>query len=294
MNATRVVLARDRAPGLSPVRLVFRALCAVAPALAAKVAERIWFTPPRPPLPPASRAFLITGERMELAVAERRVVAWSWGEGPAVILMHGWGGYGAQLENFVAPLQRAGFRAVLFDAPGHGASGASRLGRGRTTFFDFSDGLRVLADRVGPVQGLVAHSGGCTAAGWALRGGWTVPSAVFIAPMASPLVYQRMFQDALGLTDNVLRRFAANVERLLGFQWEELEMTNVPGVVTVPPVLVVHDREDRETSWKEGASIVETWPDAEMMTTSGLGHRRVLRDEAVVAAAIAFIGRDRS
>ena len=289
MNARRLVITRDHAPRFSAVRLFFRGLCGVSPALAARIAERIWFTPPRPPVSPASHAFLATGERIELSVGGHRLVAWSWGKGPVVLLMHGWGGYGAQLESFVAPLQGAGYRAILFDALAHGASGPSPHGARRTTFFDFADALGVLASRFGPIRGLVTHSGGCTAAGWAIRGGFEVPAAVFIAPMASPIRYQRFFQQALGLSDEVLRRFAANVERRLGFQWADMEMTAIPRVVTPPPVLVVHDRDDRETAWEEGASIAESWPGAELMTTTGLGHRRVLRDSAVIEASIRFV-----
>src|SRR5687768_13955762 len=98
MNARRLVLTRNLVPRLSPIRLFFRGLGALSPGLAARVAQRIWFTPPRPPLPEASKGFLSTGQRVELAVGGRRLVAWSWGEGPTVLLMHGWGGYGAQME----------------------------------------------------------------------------------------------------------------------------------------------------------------------------------------------------
>ena len=205
--------------------------------------------------------------------------------------MHGWGGFGAQLASFVEPLRAAGFRAITFDAPGHGASGGSRLGDRRSTFFDFADALRVLDERVGGVQALIAHSGGCTAAGWAIRQGWRVPSAVFVSPMASPLRYQRMFQAALGLSENVLQRFANNVERHLDFTWDELEMTGIPPIAETPRVLVIHDRDDRETSWREGESIAQSWPGAELVTTRGLGHRRILRDDDVVRAAVEFVVR---
>ena len=53
--------------------------------------------------------------------------------------------------------------------------------------------------------------------------------------------------------------------------------------------LVVHDREDTEVRWAEGASIAAAWPGAELLTTRGLGHRRILRDPAVVARVIAFL-----
>jgi len=41
-----------------------------------------------------------------------------------VLLVHGWGGRGAQLASFVEPLVARGFSVLTFDAPGHGASAA--------------------------------------------------------------------------------------------------------------------------------------------------------------------------
>ena len=49
-----------------------------------------------------------------------------------------------------------------------------------------------------------------------------------------------------------------------------------------PPLLVVHDKDDRETAWQDGADIASRWPHAELHTTTGLGHVRILRDSAVV------------
>ena len=293
MDARRAVLApkaRSAADALLPLlRLGFRTLSAVSVGLAAKAAERVWFTPPRPRIPSASAAFLGTGTRADIAIHGRKIAAWSWGEGPAVLLVHGWGGFAAQLESFVEPLVRAGFRAVAFDAPSHGASGASRHGKRQATFFDFAEALTELARTVEPVAGVIAHSGGCTSVAWALRNGWTTPAAVFLAPMGSPIAYRRVFGEALSIPDAVLDRFAANVERRLGFTWPQLEVTDVARVVETPPLFIVHDRDDRETSWRESENIVAAWPDASMRTTSGLGHRRILRDASVISEAITFI-----
>jgi pimeloyl-ACP methyl ester carboxylesterase len=293
MDARRAILApqaRSAADALLPLlRFGFRTLSAVSTGLAAKAAERVWFTPPRPRIPSASAAFLGTGTRADIAIHGNKVAAWSWGQGPAVLLVHGWGGYAAQLESFVEPLVRAGFRAVAFDAPSHGASGASRHGRRQATFFDFAEALVELARTVGPVAGVIAHSGGGTAVAWALRQGWTIPAAVFVAPMGSPVAYRRVFGEALSIPDRVLDRFAANVERRLGFTWPQLEVADVARVVETPPLFVVHDRDDRETSWRESQNIVAAWPDASMRTTTGLGHRRILRDPSVIAEAATFI-----
>jgi pimeloyl-ACP methyl ester carboxylesterase len=185
---------------------------------------------------------------------------------------------------------------VAFDAPSHGASGPSRHGRRQSTFFDFAEAMVELGKKFAPVAGVIAHSGGGTAVAWAVRNGWlrtlsNIPGAVFIAPMGSPSAYQRVFADALSIPDPVLERFKINVERRLGFTWPELEIADVSRVADTPPLFIVHDRDDRETSWREGAEIAAAWPDARLITTNGLGHRRVLRDADVAREVVEFFAR---
>jgi predicted alpha/beta hydrolase family esterase len=287
MNARGLVLD-PAALRMRAVRGVFRTLSAVSPAAAAKAASRVWFTPPRPPLPQHARDLLATGERRESLVHGRRVVSWSWGSGPAILFVHGWGGSAAQVAPFLEPLVRGGHRVITFDAPAHGASGASRFGRKQSTFFDFADAMIALAEDAREVAGVIAHSGGCTAVGWAVRNGWRVAAAAFIAPMGSPLAYRAVFQSALGVSDEVMERFSAATEERLQFKWDELEVPAVARVAATPRLLVVHDRDDRETSWSESAAIVDAWPNARLMTTTGLGHRRVLRDASVVKEVVEF------
>lgn len=55
------------------------------------------------------------------------------------------------------------------------------------------------------------------------------------------------------------------------------------------PLLVIHDRDDRDTFWSEGAALASAWPGARLMTTEGLGHRRVLRDARVIEEVTAFV-----
>jgi pimeloyl-ACP methyl ester carboxylesterase len=195
------------------------------------------------------------------------------------------------MRAFVEPLTRVGFQALTFDAPAHGDSGPSRLGSRRATLFDFADALRAAAHETQSVAGVVAHSGGCTAAAWALRSSpsWRLPAMVFIAPMASPASYRRMFQKMLGLSDDATRRFASNTERQFGFRWEQLEVPDMAAQMRTPPVLVFHDRDDRETSWSDGAAIAAAWPHARLHTTVGLGHVRILGDPTVIEETVRFL-----
>lgn len=298
IDARNVVLAAEGgAPTptgmtIDAMRLGFRALAAIAPSAAARLATQLWFRPPRPRVHPVSREFMKTGSRSTVAVRGRPVAMWTWGNGPAVLLVHGWGGYGGQMQAFVVPLVRAGYQAIIFDAPAHGESGPSQLGSRRTTLFDFAYVIDAIGRERGQLAGIIAHSGGCTAVGWALlTASWPVKSLAFIAPMASPSAYRTLFHRALGLSEEVERRFVEMTTRRFGFRWEDLEVPPMATRMKTSPILVVHDRSDSETSWSEGAAIAEAWPQSTLITTEGLGHRRVLRDPAVVDTVTSFITR---
>src|SRR3954471_21387409 len=149
--------------GLRMTRRALQALARVSPRLAARVAVEIWFRPPHLDVRPELQAFLRTGEGSAIDVHGRPVAVWKWGTGPVVLLVHGWGGYGAQLQPFVEPLVKAGFQAVVFDAPAHGVSGPSQIGSKRATLFDFAFAIDEIGRSYRELAGIIAHSGGCTA-----------------------------------------------------------------------------------------------------------------------------------
>jgi pimeloyl-ACP methyl ester carboxylesterase len=298
IDARKVVLAPEGGPptptgiAIDGMRAGFRALAAVAPQLAARLAVQLWFRPPRPKIHPVSREFMRTGNHSTMQVNGRPVAVWTWGNGPVVLLVHGWGGYGGQMQAFVVPLVRAGYQAIIFDAPAHGESGPSQLGSRRTTLFDFAYVIHAIGREKKKLAGIIAHSGGCTAVAWALlTATWSADSLVFISPMASPSAYRSMFLRALGLSEDIERRFVEMTSRQFGFRWEDLEVAPMASRMKTPPILVVHDRSDTETAWAEGAAIAKAWPQSVLKTTEGLGHRRVLRDSAVVDAVTSFVTR---
>ncbi len=137
------------------LRRGFGAVQAVSPALAARAAERLFFTPPRRRDSAETEAFLASGRRFVLPVAGRPVVCWRWGGGPVVYLAHGWGGRGGRLSDFADPLAAAGFAVVTWDAPGHGASG-----RGMSSMPEFARALSAVVSSQGPAPGDPACSGG--------------------------------------------------------------------------------------------------------------------------------------
>ncbi len=277
-----------RAP--RPIRAAFRTLDRLAPGLAARWAFRLWFTVPRPgaaaqrPGPPG-------GEPFEVAVGGRRLAGQSWGSGPAVYLMHGWGGWATQLASFVPPLVAAGYRVVTFDGPSHGASAPGPSGPRRTNALELADALNAVVAAHGPARAVVGHSLGCIAVAIAIRDGLVAERAVFLAPAANPANYTDTFARIFGFGARTSARLVSMVERRFGVPMSCFDVPTIATQVATPPLLVFHDAHDPETRHADGAAIAASWPAAELVTTTGLGHRRIVRDAEVVARAMAFIGQ---
>ncbi|HEY9016389.1 MAG TPA: hypothetical protein VIM84_15150, partial [Gemmatimonadales bacterium] len=109
-------------PPLWMLRTAFRTVGTVAPGVAARWAETIFCRPPRHELRPSEHAFLASGTRSGVRSGSDDLAVWSWGQGPRVILSHGWGSRAGRLSALAAALVANGFSVTVFDAPAHGAS----------------------------------------------------------------------------------------------------------------------------------------------------------------------------
>jgi len=268
---------------LPVVRTGNRALSALAPVLAAGVAEHLFLTPPRSHRPPAEIELLATARARPMRVSGRRIETWTWGAGPTVLLVHGWGGRGAQLGSFVGPLVARGFAVLTFDAPGHGASDS-----GIVTIPEMTAAIHEVAASRGRLVGLVAHSVGAVAATRALYEGLAVAAAVYIGPAADLVSPAARFAETLGFSRAVRERMQRSIEARVGRLWSTFEVPALAPTLDAP-LLVVHDRGDAEVPWQQGKVIAQSWPGAEMLMTDGLGHRRILHAPEVLASAVAFV-----
>jgi pimeloyl-ACP methyl ester carboxylesterase len=241
-------------------------------------------------VPPAVRAEAppavagVAPVRFTVTLERHRMNVWQWGSGPAVMLVHGWGGQVNQMLPFVAPLLAAGYRVVAPELPGHGARGPRSV-----TLLDFVYALQKAGDFVGRADAVIAHSLGATAAALALSRGLWADRAVLFAPPAEVPYFVRRLAALLGLppgrAGGVLRR----VERRIGVPLENLDLRRVARKLLIP-ALFIHDPADRETPYGHSQAVTQAWPDACLLTTAGLGHRRVLEDPATLAAVLEFVG----
>ena len=261
----------------------------VSERLAGRMAARLWFTPW--PVPVSERALMKQRSWLEDATpltfttrSGHRLSGFSAGDGPAVLLVHGWGEWVANLGAFVEPLRDAGYRVVGFDLPSHGDSSGVQ-----------TDGLlnaaAVLeaASEVGGVHGVIAHSMGAHAATLALHDGLAAERVVLLAPAVRLEHGVAAFKQMFRLTDRAVSGLRATIESRYGpTVWRDLAADELARRVTTP-ALIIHDADDDQISVSDGEMLARAWPGAVFETTEGLGHGRIIRDPAVISRAVSFV-----
>ncbi|MEV5882344.1 alpha/beta hydrolase [Streptomyces sp. NPDC052020] len=223
----------------------------------------------------------------KITVNGKAVVTYRWGEGGnPVLFLHGFGGRAANFAGFVHGLRQLGVPALAYDGFGHGDS----EGKG-VTILDHLAVLRRLQDRHGPFRAIIGHSFGGVTGYLALRRGIKAGRLVSIGSAGEFASLPGMFCEQLGLRAGYARELRRRTELLFASEpdmWNAFSPVHRPEEIE-QPVLVVHDRDDREVSVEQGRRIAAAYGDrAEFLLTEGLGHRRILGDATVITKVLAF------
>ena len=290
-NST-TVRARSKT-SLRLAKVALQTAFGVSEELGTTLAEKLFTSPRRYSRPARERAFLTTARPLSIEVtlrsprwhhAKRTIAAWRWGFGPAVLLVHGWEGRGTQLGAFVEPFVEAGLSVIAFDAPGHGNSPERQL-----YLTDLADCVADVAAAAGPLHAIIAHSFGAAAVLLAnARAGVDVQRTVFVAPNAILDDSIQQFAHTLGLDEADRMLLEHRLVAQTGVPFSSLAIDQLTAGRD-SALLVFHDDSDREVPLKQGERLVAAWPNAQFVVTHDLGHRRILRDRDVIAAAVAFV-----
>ena len=279
LNST---IVRVRRTGWALLRAYFAIASRFLPEIARRHAERLFTLPPRYA---GRRPHPADARRETITVDGRSIVAWQAGPAtaPGVLLVHGWGGRGVQMGGFVAPLLARGYRLVWFDQPGHGESG-----RGRVALPDFVRSVEALAATHGPFAAAIGHSLGAAALGLALRRGLSLERVIFLSSPASIGEHAHDFGRLLGITPRIREAMRARLERRYGVRFEDIDQIDDLARLRLP-ALFVHDNDDAEVPFDHALRLSRRLPGARLIRTFGLGHYRLLRAPAVVAAVVDFV-----
>ncbi|WP_256597223.1 alpha/beta hydrolase [Legionella hackeliae] len=199
-----------------------------------------------------------------------------------MLLVHGWDGRGSQLGFFVEPLVSAGFQVIAIDGPAHGDSPGKRTNLG-----EFSRTLLAIQQELGEFYGIIAHSFGCPVSMLAVDRGFAVDKLVLIA---SPCNLQGIFDHFtafMKLSSASRHHFQSYIEKEAALKVNDVNLNEIICRIQ-KPILIVHDKQDTEVSYKEALKLTETLDAYESFFTEGLGHRRILKSEQVLNKIVDF------
>ena len=270
---------RDRA-----LRSGLATLDRISPRLAGRVAERLFLSPRGHARPEWESQLVGSARRGAVRYRALSLPTYTWGEGAErVLLLHGWEGRGTQLGAFVPKLLAAGYQVVAVDLPGHGDATPAL-----TSVVDFGHAIGALVRELGPFAGVVGHSMGGAAATLAHTFGAFDARLVLIGAPRSPRSFLDGFAHYFGLSREAKRELEARIAWRFGLSVDAVDVGLLGGQVPLS-TLVVHDRQDKIVPFEHGLALAAALPHARLLETEQLGHRRILRDERVIDAAVAFI-----
>ena len=240
------------------------------------------FLTPRPPQQRKTFA-LEGGGALHIATPEGEIALQRAGTGPTVLLLHGWEGQASDLAAFAPPLLATGHTVFAMDLPAHGDSAGHQ-----SSIPQSARALRAVGEALGPLHAVIAHSVGSAVLAEALHAGLAAQRAVLISAPAYYELYARGFAAAAGLDAKGTEAMLALLGDAIGIDVRQVSLPSLAPQLR-QLALFIHSADDRVVAIEDSLASAAAWPGACHLRVDGLGHRRILADPAVVAAAIEFI-----
>ena len=270
------------------ILLTAKFLQAVSPSLTTKFAAKLFTTPIRHKLPKRELHMERESVQKSIVVTEiqKEIVVYEYGKSnKKILLVHGWSGRGTQLVKIADELLKLGYMTISFDAPAHGKSKGNS-----SIMIEFIASILEIEKQYGPFEFAVGHSLGGMSVLNAIKQNLQVKKAVIIG---SGDIIQDIIDDficKLQLKPEYGIKLRNHFEAKFGGKMDDYSAYKAAEKTEIP-VLVIHDKDDDDVSVKAAYHIQKHLKQSEIMITEGLGHRKILGDEAVIQKITAFLSK---
>ncbi len=246
----------------------FNLLALFAPTMAGGLALYL-FSKPRPSKARKHQEKFIAGaQKGEILVNGTLIRFYHWeGQGPTILLAHGWESNASRWAPLVGALQEKGYPVFAVDAPGHGASGSTIF-----TVKMYAEVLQELMHHLKP-QVLVGHSAGGMAAVFMLQQSPTSPLQHLILLSVPSELDQLMdtFRRMSFMGDRVFQGMQQAFVQKYGWQMADFSLSRFISNISTPGLLL-HDRDDPVAPFSGALEVQRNWRGASFVGFEGLGH----------------------
>ncbi len=253
--------------------------------LASRFAFYMFFKPIKFPLPEREKAIRKKATKHKLHTDKSPFTLLEWGNPQAkrVLLVHGWSGRGSQFHKIIEALLEKGFYVVAIDAPAHGGNKQKH-----TSMLEFVDAIEVSQNQFGPFDYAIGHSLGGMAIFNALEANLKPNKIVTIGTPDNIRHVVLDFCEKVHASPKVAERIIKKIENQFVMKTEHAS-TDYLAQKFNPAGLIIHDEDDRDVGVDNAIELAKHWPNANLIITKGLGHRRVLMEQKVIDAIVGFL-----
>src|SRR5258706_3406368 len=252
-----------------------------------KKVYQAFFSPSKYEVKSIEQGVLERGNNYRMLFDGGELMVTTWGErGPAVLLMHGWGGARAQMTGFVEPLLSAGYRVVAYDQPAHGQSDGKM-----TNLLEIAPTMDLIAQQEGNFDAIIAHSFGTLITSYTLVNRNFPPSSklVYFGAFNRLLDSLPRFQVLANLPDELIEGLRNMIYDNFGRGVLDAIVNEIMAPQINIPALMFHDVADNVTPIEDSRAIAKAWTSAQLIETSSLGHRGALQSKEIHEQVVSFL-----
>ncbi|MEH0157068.1 alpha/beta hydrolase [Limibacter armeniacum] len=260
------------------IRWLFPKLELVAPFLAKRWFTKLFFTAFKFPIYERENNFLQSAKSSSMMYKGRKIKLYEWGEGEPILFVHGWMGRAGQFRRFTEYYNKQGYKCVSFDAPAHGYS------EGKSShLLEFSDLVQEMNKKYNGFRMIIGHSLGGVATLHAVTKGVKVDKMVMISSPTIASYILSEFRAGLNASEKSQEHLLKFARTNLGEDFYDLEAIRLVKKLKDTELLLIHDHDDEQVSIKNPNAMLQVYPEAKLVTTTGLGHNKILKDEHVIS-----------
>lgn len=253
-----------------------------------RILEYFFYKPVKFNVPRREEEFISKSVRSTMGMSQLEVdieIYRMEAEGERVLLVHGWNGRAGQFHAIARSCHDAGFDVTALDLPGHGGSDDRH-----TALPEFVDAISEVYAHHGPFDHVIGHSIGAIAVLNGPRSGLKFKKIVTISIPATKV--RSLFQSFTEMFGLSVERYTDLLIERASKRYKADPNSFDPCIVSKDldsEVLIIHCRDDEDAGVSESIQLNTMVDGSELYITSGLGHRRILRDAEVVSRVVDFL-----
>ncbi len=247
----------------------FNSLALVSPKTAAKKGFDLFCNPMSKALKPYQTTFLETGKAAVLDYEGIKIQTYKWGNGSKkVLLIHGWASHSFRWKAHIEYLIKNDFTVHAFDAPAHGLSSGKML-----HLILYSEVIGFFIEKHRGIEHVITHSmGGFAIVYWLFQNKENnLKKVVLMGAPGEATDFFNYYKRTLGLTDRTLKILTDEFAKLLGYGPSYFSASAFVKELRTQG-LIIHDKEDKESSYENSVKLNKHWKNSELILTQGLGH----------------------